>query len=1163
MKKLLLACFIASVQFIFGQSAFQQYCQTAYQLYPSIPRGVLEAHAFIQTRMQYLNGSEMESCSGLPLGYGYFGLIENGKNYFKENLKYIATKSHYSIQQIKTNPQTEVIAVATVWNNLLLSKQQLPVQQALKEVLYLLSYIPDTGNVNLFAKDAEAYEFFRFLSKVENAQNYQFQPYSFQFEELFGSNNYTILSSPKIELTENGIQNSLGIKYETINSQDATKSAEYGPAIWNAAPSCNFSSRNGTAISAITIHTIQGTYAGAISWSQNCNSSVSFHYVLRSSDGQVTQMVLESKKAWHVGSENPYTIGYEHEGYVSQTGWYTTAMYNASAGITRDICNNSGYGINPLRTFFGNATSTSNVLGSCTKVKGHQHYPNQTHTDPGINWDWKLYYNLVNNNPSITTVTSATGTFTDSGGSGGAYTNDERTLTLIKPTGATSVSINFSSFNLENNWDFLFVYDGQTTSAPLIGIYTGTSTPGILTSTAGAMLLEFRSDCATTASGWVATWTSQNGGGSNDVTPPSTAITTPGSWVTQDFTASFTDSDNSGGSGIEKMYYQVIDFDGTDWRANSTTGFFSDNFDQTAIHSDWTTVQGNWNLNTGNLVQSDESNGNTNIYAAINHGLSNRYLYHWAGSMSGSGTNRRAGFHYFCDNPTLTNRGNSYFVFFRLDDDKIQLYKVTNDVFTLQNEVTFDFNANQWYDYKIIYDRITGKHTVYIDNDLVQAWTDSSPLSGGDYFSFRTGNCVYAVNNLKIYRSRAASSTVTVGSTKNLRFQSQNPSTVAGKVKSIIQDNAGNLSSISQQELYVDWTPPSTITTVNDGQGADVSTTTNASTIYANWSQSIDTHSNIAKYWVAVGTSPGAVDVVNWTDNNWDTTITLSGLSLNQGTTYYFSVRSENGAGLLSTISSSNGQTLIAPTGPPVASFEVQNTFVCVTDSIELINNSQEAISFLWTAYGASNPTSTLVTPKFNFQTSGTYTIQLIAYGPLTSDTIEQQISIQVSQLNQASFNINNDTLYIPNAILTCTNNSTNSNGYSWFFGDGGGSQDANPWHQYTQNGLYVVKLIAVNDACPEDTASQTIVVLSPLSIEHSSTEEIEIYPNPASSYIILKVPLDQYEIMIRDEFGRIVQQDHVVGSNYELRLSQLAQGIYHVTIQSGDSNWTQKLLIK
>ena len=415
----------------------------------------------------------------------------------------------------------------------------------------------------------------------------------------------------------------------------------------------------------MTIHTVQGSYAGAISWFQNPSANVSAHYVLRSSDGQVTQMVCESDKGWHVGSENPYTIGLEHEGFVNDPAWYTMAMYTSSADVCRDIIN-SGYGINPLRTAFWPWAASTNYNsggrpGNCSKVKGHQHYQNQSHTDPGANWDWDYFYKLINDPPPTSSITSCTGTFTDSGGNSANYGDDERELTVIEPVNASSVTVTFSSFDLEFEWDYMYIYDGNSVWAPLIGYYTGTNNPGTITSSGGALAIEFRSDCATNNPGWEATWTcstvlspptnlqvsvpscsngsytatlSWDNADSNwyadvstdpgftdywnkpvpwltsttaptgfldtfglgsmvllpdstyywriwdgsswvngpfftvpfcpDTTPPSTAISNPNTWETTDFTTTFTDAD-AGGSGLDLSFYQVIDFDWTEW----------------------------------------------------------------------------------------------------------------------------------------------------------------------------------------------------------------------------------------------------------------------------------------------------------------------------------------------------------------------------------------------------------------------------------------------------------------------------------------------------------------------------------------------------------------------------------------------------------------------
>ncbi|AEA43220.1 N-acetylmuramoyl-L-alanine amidase [Fluviicola taffensis] len=911
-----------------SQANFESYCQQTYAAYPGIPKGILEAVSFTQTRMSYLTTSELESCSGLPKSHGFLGLIAHGKGYFKENLKLVSQISGVPVSQIKQDPAAEISAFGKVVDVYMKELKGTSLPNSLKEIFNRLSYLSDSGRVNAFARDAELYELFKFLNNDENSALYHFPNYNFDLKSLFGSQNLSVLSAQRITFSENGIQSNSGQNYLPKKTESLVKSLEYTPAVWNPAPSCNFSSRSGTAISAITIHTIQGTYAGAISWSQNCSSSVSYHYVVRSSDGQVTQMVLEANKAWHVGSENPYTIGYEHEGYVTQAQWYTPALYNASAGITRDICQ-SGYGISPLRTFSGAATSGANVLGGCIKIKGHQHFPNQTHTDPGIYWNWALYYQLVNNNPTQNNLNASSGTFTDSGGSGANYSNDQRSLTLIQPANASSITLNFSSFSIEANWDYLYIYDGATTAAPLIGTYTGTNSPGTITSSSGSLLIEFRSDCATTAAGWVANWTSVvTNPALGDVIAPMTTVSVPGSWVTQNFTATYMDTDNAGGSGVEKSFYQVTDLTGSDWRSNAAKGFFNDNFDQTAIHSSWTSQSGMWALGSGNLVHSDESNGNSNIWANVTSNLSDRYLYQWSGAMSGTGTNRRAGFHYFCSDPTLPNRGNSYFVFFRLDNDKIQIYEVTNDTYSLVDEVVYNFNVDQWYDYKVAYDRTTGKHQVYVNNVLARTWTDPTPLTTGNYISFRTGNCVYKVNDLRVYRSRSSSTPITVGASGDMRYESPNSSTSVGRIRSIVQDVAGNLSAVSSQDVKIDWTTPSAIQTVNDVLLADASTTTYTSMLEANWTTSFDANSDIANYWVAIGTEIGATDVMEWKNNYWSTDISVGGLSLNAGNRYYFSVKAENGAGVFSDVMSSNEQIPILSTISPGAFLQEELKFV-------------------------------------------------------------------------------------------------------------------------------------------------------------------------------------------------------------------------------------------
>jgi len=79
------------------------------------------------------------------------------------------------------------------------------------------------------------------------------------------------------------------------------KSIDYPPALTDLT-TCNFSSRNGTPISAVTIHTVQGSYAGCISWFKNCSANVSALLLTGWIIGIVYFLLwttlLFSKKAW-------------------------------------------------------------------------------------------------------------------------------------------------------------------------------------------------------------------------------------------------------------------------------------------------------------------------------------------------------------------------------------------------------------------------------------------------------------------------------------------------------------------------------------------------------------------------------------------------------------------------------------------------------------------------------------------------------------------------------------------------------------------------------------------------------------------------------------------------------------------------------------------------
>lgn len=88
----------------------------------------------------------------------------------------------------------------------------------------------------------------------------------------------------------------------------------------------------------------------------------------------------------------------------------------------------------------------------------------------------------ISTSPSIS---SCTGVLEDSGGPNGQYGNNQNFTSTICPDGGPAISLQWVVFNLSTAGvapvDQISIYDGNSTSAPLIGTWTGTNGPGNVT----------------------------------------------------------------------------------------------------------------------------------------------------------------------------------------------------------------------------------------------------------------------------------------------------------------------------------------------------------------------------------------------------------------------------------------------------------------------------------------------------------------------------------------------------------------------------------------------------------------------------------------------------------------------------------------------------------
>ncbi|TAD81770.1 MAG: T9SS C-terminal target domain-containing protein [Bacteroidetes bacterium] len=158
---------------------------------------------------------------------------------------------------------------------------------------------------------------------------------------------------------------------------------------------CNFNSRPaGSAINFYFVHYIAtGTYEGAISWFKNCSSQVSAHYVVRNSDGQITQVVNEADRAWSQGVTlyNDQGIGVEHEVLASNLSmWNSEPMLNAAGSLCSDVCNRNAIpkirrSTNGERGIYGHSDVRATDCPNMTAEQWNQFFAKVQNALPGVN----------------------------------------------------------------------------------------------------------------------------------------------------------------------------------------------------------------------------------------------------------------------------------------------------------------------------------------------------------------------------------------------------------------------------------------------------------------------------------------------------------------------------------------------------------------------------------------------------------------------------------------------------------------------------------------------------------------------------------------------------------------------------------------------------------
>jgi hypothetical protein len=161
---------------------------------------------------------------------------------------------------------------------------------------------------------------------------------------------------------------------------------QYGPTVYDYGNHDRAHRPRDMDIDYIVIHDTEGYWRTALSLVQD-PEYVSWHYTLRSSDGQVAQHVRHDDVAWQAGNwyVNMHSIGIEHEGFAAAGArWYTESMYRNSARLVRYLTDKFD-----IRRDRGHIIGHDQIPGIAPAYVAGMHW------DPGPYWNWEHYFRLL------------------------------------------------------------------------------------------------------------------------------------------------------------------------------------------------------------------------------------------------------------------------------------------------------------------------------------------------------------------------------------------------------------------------------------------------------------------------------------------------------------------------------------------------------------------------------------------------------------------------------------------------------------------------------------------------------------------------------------------------------------------------------------------------
>ena len=150
--------------------------------------------------------------------------------------------------------------------------------------------------------------------------------------------------------------------------------------------------------------------------------------------------------------------------------------------------------------------------------------------------------------------------------------------------------------------------------------------------------------------------------------------------------------------------------------------------------------------------------------------------------------------------------------------------------------------------------------------------------------------------------------------------------------------------------------------------------------------------------------------------------------------------------------------------------------------------------------------------------------------------------------------------------VVHFTNNGTDYTQCEWDFGDGAdGSYESNPWHYYNNDGVFDVKLrLTSSDGCVAEITKTGYISVNEATVtdvDESGAGSVSVYPNPASSYLIVETS-GEAEVFIINNAGAALFKTKVFATE-QIDISAYPEGTYTVIVVESNGNVHNEKIVK